>query len=114
MAILEIAKIQVRRGEENVTGIPQLDPGEFGWAEDTEHLYIGKRISEGARDDNNSRILTEQDQENIIEHLGTTIRSFLSTSTVASTGTYKYRVSDTHIHANTSSISVKSIVKNGL
>jgi hypothetical protein len=107
MAILEIAKIQVRRGEENVTGIPQLDPGEFGWAEDTEHLYIGKRISEGARDDNNSRILTEQDQENIIEHLGTTIRSFLSTSTVASTGTYKYRVSDTHIHANTSSISVK-------
>jgi len=107
MAILEIAKIQVRRGEENVTGIPQLDPGEFGWAEDTEHLYIGKRISEGARDDNNTRILTEQDQETIIENLGTTLRSFLSTSTVASTGTYKYRVSDSHIHSNTSSISIK-------
>lgn len=107
MAILEIAKIQVRRGEENVTGIPQLDPGEFGWAEDTEHLYIGKRISEGAKDDNNTRILTENDQATIIDNLGTTLRSFLSTSTVASTATYKYRVSDAHIHSNTSSISVK-------
>jgi hypothetical protein len=107
MAILEIAKIQVRRGEENVTGIPQLDPGEFGWAEDTEHLYIGKRISEGAKDDNNTRILTENDQATIIDNLGTTLRSFLSTSTVASTATYKYRVSDTHIHSNTSSISIK-------
>jgi hypothetical protein len=107
MAILEIAKIQVRRGEENVTGIPQLDPGEFGWAQDTEHLYIGKRISEGAKDDNNTRILTEQDQETIIDNLGTTLRSFLSTSTVASTATYRYRVSDSHIHSNTSSISIK-------
>jgi len=107
MAILEIAKIQVRRGEENVTGIPQLDPGEFGWAEDTEHLYIGKRISEGAKDDNNTRILTENDQATIIDNLGTTLRSFLSTSTVASTATYRYRVSDTHIHSNTSSISIK-------
>ena len=107
MAILEIAKIQVRRGEENVTGIPQLDPGEFGWAQDTEHLYIGKRISEGAKDDNNTRILTENDQATIIDNLGTTLRSFLSTSTVASTATYKYRVSDTHIHSNTSSISIK-------
>ena len=107
MAILEIAKIQVRRGEENVTGIPQLDPGEFGWAQDTEHLYIGKRISEGAKDDNNTRILTENDQATIIDNLGTTLRSFLSTSTVASTATYKYRVSDAHIHSNTSSISIK-------
>jgi hypothetical protein len=107
MAILEIAKIQVRRGEERVTGIPQLDPGEFGWAQDTEHLYIGKRISEGAKDDNNTRILTENDQATIIDNLGTTLRSFLSTSTVASTATYKYRVSDTHILSNTSSISIK-------
>ena len=44
MAIIEVAKIQVRRGQELQTGIPRLDPGEFGWAEDTEHLYIGKRI----------------------------------------------------------------------
>ena len=44
MAVIEIAKIQVRRGQESVTGVPQLDPGELGWAEDTQHLYIGKRI----------------------------------------------------------------------
>jgi hypothetical protein len=61
MAVIEIAKIQVRRGQELQTGIPQLDPGEFGWAEDTEHLYIGKRIVEGANTDDNSRILTETD-----------------------------------------------------
>ena len=41
MAVIEIAKIQVRRGQENQTGIPVLDSGEFGWASDTEHLYIG-------------------------------------------------------------------------
>jgi hypothetical protein len=61
MAVIEIAKILVRRGQELQTGIPQLDPGEFGWAEDTEHLYIGKRISEGAVDNQNTRILTEND-----------------------------------------------------
>jgi hypothetical protein len=58
MAVIEIAKIQVRRGQEHVTGVPQLDPGEFGWAEDTQNLYIGKRISEGASSDENTRILT--------------------------------------------------------
>ena len=41
MAVVQISKIQVRRGEENQTGIPQLAGGEFGWAEDTENLYIG-------------------------------------------------------------------------
>ena len=61
MAILEIAKIQIRRGQENQTGIPQLDAGEFGWAEDTEHLWIGKSVAEGAPDNNNTRILTEGD-----------------------------------------------------
>ncbi len=61
MAVIEIAKIQVRRGQELQTGIPQLEPGEFGWAQDTENLYIGKRITEGAADDENTRILTEND-----------------------------------------------------
>jgi hypothetical protein len=85
MAVIEIAKIQVRRGQENTTGIPQLDPGEFGWAEDTEHLYIGKRIAEGASSDENSRILTENDYENLFA-----IASGRGTS-VASTSTYRYR-----------------------
>ena len=61
MAIVEIAKIQIRRGQENITGIPALSPGEFGWAQDTEHLWIGKNIIEGAPDNNNTRILTEND-----------------------------------------------------
>jgi hypothetical protein len=84
MAIVEIAKIQVRRGQENQTGMPQLDSGEFGWAEDTEHLYIGKRIADGAVDDNNTRILTENDLVNIFSLIA-------PGSSVASTSTYKYR-----------------------
>lgn len=83
MAVIQISKIQVRRGQENQTGIPQLEPGEFGWAEDTEHLYIGKRISEGASSDENTRILTENDL-NYFRLLAVN-----NTSTAAST--YEYR-----------------------
>jgi len=39
MAVIQIAKIQVRRGlQEN---LPNLDAGEFGWSTDTLRLYIG-------------------------------------------------------------------------
>jgi hypothetical protein len=86
MAVFEIAKIQVRRGQENQTGIPQLDPGEFGWAEDTENLYIGKRIVEGAHSDENSRILTKRDYDNLFA-----IIAHNSGGSVASTSTYRYR-----------------------
>jgi hypothetical protein len=85
MAVIEIAKIQVRRGQELQTGMPQLDSGEFGWAEDTEHLYIGKRIVDGAVDDDNSRILTENDLTNIFHYIATT-NSGAITSTY-----YQYR-----------------------
>jgi hypothetical protein len=61
VSIIEIAKIQIRRGQQNITGEPTLSPGEFGWAQDTENLWIGKRVVEGAPDDNNTRILTEND-----------------------------------------------------
>lgn len=67
MAIIEIAKIQVRRGLENVDGQPQLDPGEFGWAQDTEHLWIGKSIEEGAGSNDPTRLLTDKDLQNIFE-----------------------------------------------
>lgn len=86
MAVIEIAKIQVRRGRENVTGVPQLDPGEFAWAQDTQHLYIGKRIIEGAVNDNNTRILTDSDLQNIFELI-----NFGGSGSVASTSTYRYR-----------------------
>lgn len=108
MAILEIAKIQIRRGEENVTGIPQLDPGEFGWAQDTEHLYIGKRISEGATNDDNTRILTTQDKSSIVDELGAVLRSLLGPRDAgASTATYRYRALDPHIHSTISTIAIK-------
>ena len=84
MAIIEIARIQVRRGQENTTGIPQLQPGEFGWAEDTQHLYIGKRITEGAYNDNNSRVLTEVDLPGILEGLR-------NSTTATQTTLYQYR-----------------------
>jgi len=67
MPIIEIAKIQVRRGQENQGQVPQLAPGEFAWAEDTQNLYIGKRISEGANSDANTRILTDKDFTNILQ-----------------------------------------------
>ena len=100
MSILEIAKIQVRRGQENQTGVPQLDSGEFGWAEDTEHLYIGKRIVGGAPDDNNTRILTENDLTNIFSLI-------TGGTSAASTATYQYRESADYIHAVVSTIGKK-------
>lgn len=90
MAVIEIAKIQVRRGQENTTGIPKLDPGEFGWAEDTQHLYIGKRISEGANTDENSRILTEIDLGELKSLLG-------NANTTTITSVYDYRTGTNYI-----------------
>jgi hypothetical protein len=116
MAILEIARIQVRRGEELITGIPQLAPGEFGWAEDTENLYIGKRISEGASNDNNTRVLTTKDFDTLESNLGAVFRSFLQDkgNFDATTSTYIYRsdvnqslVSGGYINSTASTIAIK-------
>jgi hypothetical protein len=98
MAVIEIAKIQVRRGQENQTGIPQLDPGEFAWAEDTERLYIGKRIAEGASTDENSRILTEQDLN---------FFKLASQSTGTVNSAYTYRQGDAFIGADPSTVQEK-------
>lgn len=107
MAILEVAKIQVRRGQEGQTGIPQLAAGEFGWAEDTEHLYIGKRISEGAFDDNNTRILTENDRADIVDELGGVFSRFHAGSKEATTSTYQYREGVSYINASVSTVATK-------
>ena len=64
MAVIEIAKIQVRRGQENQTGLPVLAGGEFAWAADTESLYIGLKREDGGARDANVRILTENDLRN--------------------------------------------------
>lgn len=98
MAILEIARIQVRRGQELITGVPKLEPGEFGWAQDTENLYIGKRIAEGASDDLNTRILTEKD-----------LSTFFNLAMNTGTATLQYRYRDGTVYmANATTTTVQA------
>jgi hypothetical protein len=89
MAVIEIAKIQVRRGQENQTGVPQLAGGEFAWAADTERLYIGLRRDDGGSRDENVEILTENHLRNFfnlgLAELNYTYREN-STSTVVAAG----------------------------
>ena len=63
MAIVQIARIQHRRGRKLAgTGMPQLASGEIGWAVDTQELFIGNgSTSEGAPYVGNTKILTEHD-----------------------------------------------------
>lgn len=70
MAVVQISRIQIRRGQKNVgTGIPQLASGEMAWAIDTQELYIGNgAISEGSPAVGNTKILTEAD--NLLDLIG--------------------------------------------
>ena len=63
MAVVQISRIQVRRGQKNQgLGLPQLASGEIGWAIDTQELYIGNgSLTEGAPMLGNTKILTERD-----------------------------------------------------
>ena len=63
MAVVQISKIQVRRGRKSLTGdVPQLSSGEIAWAIDSQELYIGNgSIAEGAPYVGNTKILTEHD-----------------------------------------------------
>jgi hypothetical protein len=62
MAVVQISKIQLRRGKEQETGIPQLASGELAWAVDTQRLYIGNgAVSEGSPAVGNTRIVTTAD-----------------------------------------------------
>jgi hypothetical protein len=72
MAVVEISKIQVRRGDARSVGMPQLDTGELGWAitgtdpaSTDPELYIGNNTVDGASSTVNTRILTELDLPNI-------------------------------------------------
>jgi hypothetical protein len=60
VAVVQISKIQHRRGKETISGgIPQLASAELGWAIDTQKLYIGNgSVSEGAPAVGNTEILT--------------------------------------------------------
>ena len=57
MAVIQISKIQVRRGlQEN---LPQLASGEMGWSIDDRRLFIGNgTLVEGAPEIGNTEILT--------------------------------------------------------
>lgn len=63
MAVVQISKIQVRRGQKNTVGtIPQLSSAEFAWAVDTQELFIGNgSIAEGAPYVGNTKVITEHD-----------------------------------------------------
>ena len=63
MAIIQISRIQVRRGRKDQgIDVPRLASGEFGWAINTQELYIGAgNTQEGAPSEDNVRILTEND-----------------------------------------------------
>lgn len=62
MAVVQISRIQVRRGRKGQTNIPQLASGEIGWAIDSQELFIGNgSVSEGAPFVGNTKILTAAD-----------------------------------------------------
>lgn len=62
MAVVQISRIQVRRGKKGTTNIPQLASGELGWAIDTQELYIGNgSVAEGAPAVGNTKVLTSAD-----------------------------------------------------
>lgn len=66
MAVVQISKIQQRRGQKLLNGIPQLSSGEIAWAVDTQEIFIGNgSLAEGSPYVGNTKILTEHD--NILE-----------------------------------------------
>lgn len=63
MAVVQISRIQIRRGQKNQgTGLPQLSSGELGWAIDSQELFIGNgSVAEGAPQVGNTKVITEHD-----------------------------------------------------
>lgn len=56
MAIVQISKIQVKTG--NIADLPQLSPGEFGYATDSQQLFIGNDPNVVGSIPDNTEILT--------------------------------------------------------
>jgi hypothetical protein len=71
VAVVQISRIQVRRGQKNQgTGLPQLASGELGWAVDSQELFIGNgAVSEGSPYVGNTKLLSEHD--NLFEFANT-------------------------------------------
>lgn len=70
MAVIQISRIQVRRGVADLStpsGLPQLASGEIGWAIDQQRLWIGSgSVEEGAPAVENVEVLTVPALTNIL------------------------------------------------
>lgn len=95
MAVVQISRIQVRRGKATGgTGLPQLASGEIAWAIDTQQIFIGNgAVSEGAPAVGNTRLLTEYD--------------LTSYGNLLSSLKYTYKVNDTVVTGPSSNFSVE-------
>lgn len=68
MAVVQISRIQLRRGRANETPIPQLASGELAWAIDTQELWIGNgAVGEGAPAVGNTKVLTQADASTLLD-----------------------------------------------
>ena len=93
MAVVQISRIQVRRGKINSgTGLPQLASGEMAWAIDSQELYIGNgAVSEGAPAVGNTKIITANDLTfnnnllNLVQHLYKANSTTIQTGPTANT-----------------------------
>jgi hypothetical protein len=105
MAVIEIAKIQVRRGDATVVGMPQLDTGELGWAiagtseSNNPQLFIGNKTTDGAAITTNTRILTVLDIPNIFD--------------VAKDTTYQFEGNDSSVYIDPAML-VERTIQEGL
>jgi hypothetical protein len=87
VAVIQISKIQIRRGAVGDQSLPQLASGELGWAIDTQQLFIGNgSVSEGAPAVGNTEILTR--------------RSLFDAVSVITSGTYTYKGFNSNINLN--------------
>jgi len=90
MAVYQISRIQVRRGQIADQAMPQLASGEFGWAVDHQRLFIGNgSVAEGAAAVGNTEVLTEHSLFNVLGNLTTTTYVYqgLNSEFVIQTGT---------------------------
>ena len=68
MAVVQISRIQLRRGRELITTMPQLASGELAWAIDTQKLYIGSgAVGEGAPAVGNIEVLTTANKSSLLD-----------------------------------------------
>lgn len=92
MAVIQISKIQIRRGLASDQGLPPLSSGEMGWAIDQQRLFIGNgSVAEGAPAVGNTEILTEARMFEVLSNTRFTSTNYTyighNTSTTIITGT---------------------------